>query len=163
MNKSDISGIRVGIGYDTHVFEEQRKLYLGGIFIPGSFGLKAHSDGDVLLHAIIDALLGASGLGDIGQLFPPSDEKYKDISSVTLLKHVIKKVQVNFKLINIDSVIICEKPKISAYAKDIQKNLETLTGALAASVKATTTEGMNDEGRGLCISAQAVVLLAKTL
>ncbi len=154
--------MRIGLGYDAHKFAENRKLILGGAEIPYEKGLLGVSDADVLLHAIMDALLGAANLGDIGKHFPPSDPKYLGISSVTLLKHVSSLLKENgFEIENIDSVVIAEKPHISKF---IPKMRENIAGALSldvsdVSVKATTTEGMGFEGRGEGIAAQAVCLL----
>lgn len=148
-----------GIGFDTHRLVEGRRLILGGVDIPFEKGLLGHSDADVLLHAIMDAILGAMKLGDIGKLFPDTDPQYAGISSRLLLKRVHELVQKRDMVVShIDATMICQRPKLAPYRDEIER---TIAGDLgidpaAVSVKATTTEGMNDEGRGLCISAQAV-------
>ena len=154
--------MRIGIGYDAHKFAENRKLILGGVDIPYEKGLLGVSDADVLLHAIMDALLGAAALGDIGKHFPPSDPKYLGISSIKLLNHVCKLLKENgFTVENIDSIVIAEKPHISKFIPEMRKNIAESLGIdiSAVSVKATTTEGMGFEGRGEGIAAQAVCLL----
>jgi 2-C-methyl-D-erythritol 2,4-cyclodiphosphate synthase len=154
--------VRIGIGYDAHRLAEGRKLVLGGVVIPFEKGLLGHSDADVLVHAINDALLGAAALGDIGRHFPDSDMKYRDISSLLLLKKVGELLQqAGFVVVNIDSVICAERPRLAPYIEDMRKNIaETLNIAVEkVSVKATTTEGMGFEGRGEGISAQAVCMI----
>ncbi|WP_422446998.1 2-C-methyl-D-erythritol 2,4-cyclodiphosphate synthase [Thermoanaerobacterium sp. DL9XJH110] len=154
--------MRIGIGYDAHRLVEGRKLVLGGVEIPFEKGLLGHSDADVLVHAINDALLGAAALGDIGRHFPDSDMKYRDISSLLLLKKVGQLLQqAGFVVVNIDSVICAERPRLAPYIEDMRKNIaETLNIAVEkVSVKATTTEGMGFEGRGEGISAQAVCMI----
>lgn len=149
-----------GIGFDTHRLTEGRDLFLGGVKIPFEKGLLGHSDADVLLHAIMDAILGALKLGDIGKLFPDTDPQYAGISSRVLLRKVNELVQKRDMLIShIDATVICQKPKLAPYRDEIERTIaEDLAIPFdAVSVKATTTEGMNDEGRGLCISAQAIV------
>ncbi len=153
---------RVGIGYDTHILVKDRKLVLGGVEIDYERGLLGHSDADVLLHAISDALLGAIGMGDIGKLFPDNDLKYKDISSVEILKMtytLLRKKQ--FKVVNVDNVIICERPKISPYSQKMVGLISKVLDCKAINIKATTTEKMNAEGEGKCISAKSVVLIQK--
>lgn len=150
---------KIGIGYDTHRLVEGRDLILGGVKIPYEKGLLGHSDADVLIHAVIDAILGAAALGDIGKLFPDSDPAYKGIDSRVLLRETVGLVQKRDMLIEqIDAVIICQRPKLKDHIDDMRRNLaEDLHLPLErVSVKATTTEGMNDEGKGLCVSAQAV-------
>lgn len=153
---------RIGNGYDIHRLVENRKLILGGIEIPYKKGLLGHSDADVLIHAIMDAMLGALSLGDIGYHFPPSDPKYKDISSIDLLKQINKLIkEQNYSVNNIDSVIQAEKPKLLSY---IPKMKEIISDAIdisvnKISVKATTTEGLGPIGEGKGISASAIVLL----
>ena len=149
-----------GIGFDTHRLVEGRKLFLGGVEIPFEKGLLGHSDADVLLHAIMDAILGALKLGDIGKLFPDTDPQYAGISSCVLLRKVNELVQKRDMLVShIDATVICERPKLAPYRERIAQSIAQDLGILpdAVSVKATTTEGMNDEGWGLCISAQAIV------
>ena len=156
--------MRIGHGYDVHRLVEDRKLILGGVCIPHEKGLLGHSDADVLSHAIMDALLGAAALGDIGKLFPDSDDKYLGADSIELLKNVCSIINdKGYKLINIDSTIIAQKPKLSPY---IEKMRETLADAMeipldSVSVKATTEEGLGLAGQG--IGAKAVVLLEKLL
>lgn len=153
---------RYGTGYDTHRLVEGRKLILGGVEIPFEKGLLGHSDADVLTHAIIDALLGAAGMGDIGRLFPDTDAAYKGADSIGLLEEVVRRVEENrMRVSHVDATIICERPKIKPYAAAMQARLSAAMHVSpdAVSIKATTTEGMNDEGRGLCISASAIASL----
>lgn len=140
----------VGIGYDSHKFEENRPLFLGGIKIEYDKGLSGHSDADVLIHALIDALLGASGENDIGTFFPDTDVRYKDISSLILLEETVKLInKKNYKIINVDSVIITQEPKLSPYIKSIKENLSRFLGIKEEfiSIKATTNENMGFVGR----------------
>ena len=155
--------MRIGQGYDVHRLVEGRKLILGGVEIPYEKGLLGHSDADVLLHAVMDALLGAAALGDIGQHFPDSDERYKGISSVKLLKEVGKILQENGYLIeNIDSTVIAQRPKLLPYRPQMAKNIADALGIEPdqVSVKATTEEGLGFTGTGEGISAQAIALLS---
>ena len=155
--------MRIGQGYDVHRLVEGRKLILGGVEIPYEKGLLGHSDADVLLHAVMDALLGAAALGDIGQHFPDSDERYKGISSVELLKEVGKILQENGYLIeNIDSTLIAQRPKLLPYRPQMAKNIADALGIEPdqVSVKATTEEGLGFTGAGEGISAQAIALLS---
>ncbi len=148
-----------GIGFDTHRLVEGRKLFLGGVEIPFEKGLLGHSDADVLLHAIMDAILGAMKLGDIGKLFPDTDPQYAGISSRVLLHKVNDLVQKWDMIVShVDATVICQRPKLAPYREEIERTIAEDLGISpdAVSVKATTTEGMNDEGRGLCISAQAI-------
>jgi 2-C-methyl-D-erythritol 2,4-cyclodiphosphate synthase len=154
--------MRVGFGYDVHAFVTGRPLFLGGIEIPYLFGLQGHSDADVLLHAICDALLGAIGEGDIGKHFPDTDPQYRDIRSTVLLKRVINKIkEKGFHLVNIDATIVAQKPKLSEFilriVKQIADILEIEPGRV--NVKATTTEGLGFAGRGEGIGAYAVALV----
>lgn len=154
--------MRIGTGFDVHCLQEGRKLVLGGVNIPHVKGLLGHSDADVLLHAICDALLGAAALGDIGQHFPDTDNQYKDINSLYLLKNVNYILdQAGFSIINIDSTIIAQKPKVASYIPEMRRNIAgTLNiSAEQVSVKATTTEHLGFEGREEGISAQAIVLI----
>lgn len=149
----------VGHGYDIHVFDDdpQRALYLGGVLIPNTPGLKAHSDGDVVIHALCDALLGAGGWGDIGCLFPDTDQQFHNIDSKILLKQVVDKVdERGYRVVNADMTILCQRPKLSSFFPAIRACLKELLLGARVNVKATTTEGMNDEGQGKCISAHAV-------
>ena len=155
--------MRIGQGYDVHRLVEGRKLILGGVEIPYEKGLLGHSDADVLLHAVMDALLGAAALGDIGQHFPDSDERYKGISSVELLKEVGKILQENGYLIeNIDSTVIAQRPKLLPYRPQMAKNIADALGIEPdqVSVKATTEEGLGFTGAREGISAQAIALLS---
>jgi len=156
--------IRTGIGYDVHRLVEGRKLILGGVDVPFEKGLLGHSDADVLLHAIADALLGAAGLGDIGIHFPDSDQSYKGISSRKLLASVAKKIRDNnFSISNVDSVIVAQRPKLASFIPAMRDNIASDLGVDIGSVnvKATTTEGLGPEGRGEGISSQAVCTLVR--
>lgn len=154
--------MRVGIGYDAHRLVDDRPLVLGGVTIPHTKGLLGHSDADVLLHAICDALLGAAGLGDIGKHFPDTDPAYKGIASLELLEAVGEKISRNgFSCINIDAVIVAQKPKLFPFMEEMESNIAAAlrTAPASVNVKATTTEGLGFEGAGEGISAQAVVLI----
>lgn len=156
--------MRIGMGYDVHKLVEDRDLILGGVKIPYSLGLLGHSDADVLLHAIMDSLLGAAALGDIGKHFPDSDDRYKGISSIELLKHVGSLLKENDWLIeNIDSTIIAQKPKMAPHIENMQKNIsEALNIDIGQiNVKATTEEGLGFTGEGKGISSQSICLLTK--
>ena len=155
--------MRIGQGYDVHRLVEGRKLIIGGVDIPYEKGLLGHSDADVLLHAVMDALLGAAALGDIGQHFPDSDERYKGISSIALLKEVGKILQENGYMIeNIDSTVIAQRPKLLPYRPQMAENNAAALGIEKeqVSVKATTEEGLGFTGTGEGISAQAIALLS---
>jgi len=156
---------RVGIGIDAHKFIEGRPLILGGVLIKYPFGLAGHSDADVLTHAIIDALLGAAGEGDIGTLFPDSDEAYRNIDSMILLKKASEGLFARgWKISNIDSVIICQKPHISEYISEMKKRYSEILEGLSAvriGIKGTTTENMGFTGRQEGIAAQAVAMIYK--
>jgi len=155
---------RVGIGYDVHRLEEGYKLIIGGVEIPFERGLKGHSDADVLVHAICDAILGALALGDIGEHFPDTNEEFKGISSLILLKEVNEKAKnLGFQVVNVDSVVVAQRPKLSPYREKMRKNIANVLNIPVdnVSVKATTTEKLGFEGRGEGISAKAVVLLRK--
>ena len=152
--------MRVGIGYDVHPLVTGRNLVLGGIQIPYNKGLSGHSDADVLTHAIIDALLGAAGLKDIGNQFPPEDPKYKGISSLVLLEEVNKMIRSKgFKILNIDVTIIAEKPKVAPFIDDMRNKLcQTLKISLEQiMVKATTTDSVGSIGKGQGIASLASV------
>ncbi|HZK43001.1 MAG TPA: 2-C-methyl-D-erythritol 2,4-cyclodiphosphate synthase [Syntrophomonadaceae bacterium] len=154
--------MRVGIGYDVHRFSEGRKLILGGIHIPYHLGLLGHSDADVLIHAICDALLGAAALGDIGVHFPDNDLEYKDVNSMFLLSQVSKKlIDSGYSILNIDSTIIAEEPKLASYLPSMCAEIASALdiGIKQVNVKATTTEKLGFEGRAEGISAQAIVLI----
>jgi len=154
--------MRVGFGYDVHALVTGRPLFLGGIEISYPFGLQGHSDADVLLHAICDALLGAIGEGDIGKHFPDTDSQYRDIRSTVLLKRVINKIkEKGFHLVNIDATVVAQEPKLTEFiprmVKQIADVLEIESGRV--NVKATTTEGLGFTGRGEGIAAYAVALV----
>ncbi len=153
--------MRVGIGYDIHKLVEGRKLILGGVEIPYTKGLLGHSDADVLIHSICDAILGALALGDIGTHFPDTDEKYKDISSIELLKIVMIKAKENgYGIVNVDTNIIIEKPKVASYINKMIENIKAVVGKdVPVSIKARTNEGLDSIGEEKAIVAQAIVLL----
>lgn len=156
--------MRIGMGYDVHKLVKDRELILGGVNISHPKGLLGHSDADVLLHAIMDSLLGALALGDIGYHFPDTDGTYKNISSLTLLDSVAKLItEKGYKIENIDSTIIAQKPKLSPYINDMRTNIsKTLNIAIdKISVKATTEEGLGFTGVEEGISAQSICLLSK--
>ncbi len=162
--QQDFSAYRIGMGYDVHRLAENRKLVLCGIEIPYSVGLLGHSDADVGTHALMDALLGAAALGDIGSHFPDTSDTYKDISSLLLLKEVIVKVyQAGYELMNADLTLVAQRPKLAPYIPDmIRKISETIScNPDQISIKATTTEKLGFEGREEGISAQAVCLLRR--
>jgi len=156
---------RIGTGTDVHALKEGRKLILGGVHIPFPKGLEGHSDADVLVHALCDALLGAAALGDLGKHFPDKDDRFKDADSLLFLKEVDKMIYTSgYQIGNIDAVIIAQKPEIAPFIPKMQK---TLSGVLnipidRISIKATTTEGLGFAGRGEGIAAQVVVLLETT-
>lgn len=162
MSKSEVEGMRVGMGYDVHKLVEGRDLIMGGVKIPYEKGLLGHSDADVLLHAIMDALLGAAALGDIGKHFPDTDERYKGANSVTLLEHVKTLLENELYVIeNIDATIIAQRPKMAPH---IPQMVENIAAALnidknQINVKATTEEGLGFTGEGAGISAQAICML----
>ena len=151
--------MRIGTGYDVHALKEGRKLILGGVEIPHTMGLDGHSDADVLVHAIMDALLGAAALGDIGKHFPDNDNKYLGISSIKLLKRVKEILYENgYEVNNIDSTIVAQKPKLAEFIDTMRQNIACALDIEKdrVSVKATTTEKLGFEGECLGISAQAV-------
>ena len=154
--------MRIGLGYDVHRLVEDRDLILGGVKIPHEFGLLGHSDADVLIHAIMDSLLGASALGDIGKHFPDTDPKYKGISSIKLLEEVGKLLyKNNFTIGNIDATIIAEKPKMAPHIMEMRSNIAKALeiDVNKINVKATTEEGLGFTGERLGISSQAICLL----
>ena len=154
--------MRIGTGYDVHRLTPGRKLWLGGVEIAHSMGLLGHSDADVLLHAICDALLGAAALGDIGKHFPDKDPRYKDIDSKILLHHCGELLErEGYRIVNIDSAVVAQQPKVGPYIGQMRETIaRTLgIGVGQVSVKATTTEHLGFEGREEGISAQAVVLI----
>lgn len=155
--------MRVGMGYDVHKLVEDRKLILGGVEIPHTLGLLGHSDADVLLHAIMDALLGAAGLGDIGKHFPDTDPQYKGISSIKLLEHVRDLIQEKgFVVDNIDATVIAQKPKLRPYIDQMEENIAKALEILPdqINVKATTEEGLGFTGSEEGISSQAICMLS---
>lgn len=154
--------MRIGHGYDVHRLVKGRELILGGVEIPYEKGLDGHSDADVLLHAIMDALLGAAALGDIGKLFPDTDKRYKDAESIKLLWDVIGALkEAGFKPINIDSTVCAQAPKLAPYIDEMRENIAVACGLKknAVSVKATTEEGLGFTGSGEGMSATAVCLI----
>ncbi|MGN0455019.1 MAG: 2-C-methyl-D-erythritol 2,4-cyclodiphosphate synthase [Ruminococcus sp.] len=154
--------MRIGHGYDVHKFAENRPLILGGVNIPYEYGLLGHSDADVLLHAIMDALLGAAALGDIGKLFPDSDDAFLNADSIELLKKVVNVLDENgYKIVNIDSTVIAQKPKLKDYIDRMRANIAFACKAEIGqiSVKATTEEGLGFTGKMQGISAHAVCII----
>jgi 2-C-methyl-D-erythritol 4-phosphate cytidylyltransferase/2-C-methyl-D-erythritol 2,4-cyclodiphosphate synthase len=157
--------MRIGHGYDVHRLTEGRKLILGGVEIPYEKGLLGHSDADVLTHALMDALLGAAALGDIGQLFPDSDPRYAGADSVELLREVCRILRnAGYGVVNTDSTVIAQRPKLASYIPAMRGKLSEAMRVApdCVSVKATTEEGLGFSGEGLGIAAHAVVLIEKT-
>lgn len=155
---------RIGIGYDIHRLVEGRKLILGGIEIPFEKGLLGHSDSDVLTHAICDALLGATALGDIGTHFPDTDPRFKGASSLDLLAHVVALIhERGYQIINIDSIVMAERPKLKPHVQAIRETLAAILqiDAEQISIKAKTNEGLESVGRQEAMAAQAVVLITR--
>jgi len=153
---------KIGFGFDAHRFSKDSELVIGGVEIPFEYGLKGHSDADVLSHAICDALLGALGEGDIGSYFPDSDPKYKGMSSLVFLEETMTLLKERgFEIENLDSVIVCEKPKIAPHIQQIKETLAPVLGISAKSlgVKATTTDQMGFTGRGEGIAVYATALI----
>lgn len=156
--------MRIGQGYDVHKLVKERDLILGGVKIPYELGLLGHSDADVLVHAIMDSLLGASALGDIGKHFPDTDPKYKGVSSIKLLEHVGKLLKENnYSINNIDATIIAERPKMAPHIQSMRENISKALDIDLdkINVKATTEEGLGFTGEGLGISSQSITLLTK--
>lgn len=154
--------MRIGHGYDVHRLVPERRLILGGVEIPYELGLLGHSDADVLTHALMDALLGAAALGDIGGHFPDNDEKYKGADSVALLREVVAIIgKAGYRVGNVDCTILAQRPKLAPYISDMRRILAAAMGVelSAVSVKATTEEGLGFTGEGLGIAAHAVALL----
>ena len=154
--------MRIGQGFDVHQLVPNKKLIIGGVTIDFDLGLLGHSDADVLIHALMDALLGAAGLGDIGQHFPDSDSNFKNIDSRDLLKKVIELIQSNnFKVVNIDSTVICQAPKLSKYIPLMIENISLDCGCdkSQVNIKATTSETLGFVGRSEGIAAQAICLI----
>lgn len=157
---------RIGTGFDVHAFSEERRLILGGVHVPFDKGLAGHSDADVLVHALMDAMLGAAALGDIGKAFPDSDDSFKDISSLKLLERVRNMIdKAGYRLVNADMTVICQRPKLAPYIDEMRKNIAGVLGVEPGriSVKATTTEKLGFTGRGEGIAAEAVCLLETTI
>jgi len=162
VDKKEELFMRIGYGYDVHKLVKNRKLILGGVEIPNELGLAGHSDADVLIHAIIDAILGALAAGDIGQHFPDFDEKFKDIDSRILLRETAKKFyDSGYEICNLDSTICAQKPRLQIYIPQIRKNVseDLHTNIKNISIKATTEEGLGISGNEKGITATAVVLL----
>lgn len=154
--------MKIGIGYDVHQLVDNRKLIIGGVDIPYEKGLLGHSDADVLIHAIMDSILGALGKGDIGKHFPDTDEQYKDISSLVLLKKVYDIMnEEKYKIGNIDSIIVAQRPKMASYIDDMKKNIADVLNCDVSkiNIKATTTEKLGFEGREEGIAAYSVCIL----
>ena len=154
--------MRIGQGYDVHRLVEGRELVLGGVKVPYERGLDGHSDADVLVHAVMDALLGAAALGDIGKLFPDSDERYRGADSLLLLAEVARRVRAKgYEIVNIDSTVVAQAPKLAAHIPAMRENIARAAGLAAGSVsvKATTEERLGFTGEGLGIAAQAVALI----
>lgn len=159
-----MTGLRIGHGYDVHRLTEGRKLILGGVEIPYEKGLLGHSDADVLTHAVMDALLGAAALGDIGKLFPDTDTAYAGISSILLLERVWERLtEAGWSVVNIDATVLAQAPKLAPHRERMRENLaHALCVEISrVSVKATTEEGLGFTGEGLGIAAHAVALLEK--
>lgn len=157
-----MTALRIGQGYDVHRITEGRKLILGGVEIPWERGLLGHSDADVLLHAIMDALLGAAGLGDIGRLFPDSDPAYAGISSLELLRRVADELRErDFSVVNLDATLVAQAPKIGPYRRQMEENIAVGLDIPVerVNVKATTEEGLGFTGSGAGMAAQAIALL----
>ena len=152
--------MRIGFGYDVHTLESGYELVLGGVNIPFEKGCVAHSDGDVLIHALWDALLGAAAMGDIGKHYPDTDPAYKNIASTTLLKKTMHLIQTQgYRVVNVDSTICLQRPKLSPYMEEMKQILSELTHTSAISIKATTAEKLGFVGQEKGIAAYAVVLL----
>ncbi len=154
--------LRVGLGFDVHRFDAEKKMILGGVEIPSDVGLLGHSDADVLIHALMDALLGALALGDIGDHFPDTDDSYRGISSVLLLREVVALIRKEgYRVVNVDVMVMAEKPKLAPYKSDMVHLLAHELGVTAkdVSIKATTMEKMGFIGRQEGIAVQAVALL----
>jgi 2-C-methyl-D-erythritol 2,4-cyclodiphosphate synthase len=153
---------RVGIGFDAHAFSENVPLVLGGVAIDHPRGLAGHSDGDVLAHALIDALLGAAGLGDIGSLFPSGDERFRGADSVDLLGEAFRRVRdAGWRLVNADCVLVGEEPRIAAHRDEMRQRLSDAVDGGEVNVRATTTDGLGFTGRGEGLAAHAVALLER--
>ena len=159
-SRDGLGSLRVGIGVDAHVFEEGVPLVLGGVQLHHPRGLAGHSDGDVVAHALIDALLGAAGLGDIGSLFPSGDERFRGVSSLELLRTAYREVrEAGWRLVNADCVLVGEEPRVQAHREEMRRALFDVLGEGEVNVRATTTDRLGFTGRGEGLAAQAVALL----
>ena len=159
-----MTGLRIGHGYDVHRLTEGRRLILGGVEVPYEKGLLGHSDADVLTHAVMDALLGAAALGDIGKFFPDTDAAYAGISSILLLERVAERLrEAGYAVVNLDATVLAQAPKLAPYRERMRENLARALSldTSRVSVKATTEEGLGFTGEGLGIAAHAVALLEK--
>jgi 2-C-methyl-D-erythritol 2,4-cyclodiphosphate synthase len=159
-----MTDLRVGIGVDAHAFSEDARLVLGGVEFPGEAGLAGHSDGDVIAHALVDALLGAAGLGDIGAFFPSGDPRWEGASSLLLLERACEAVrEAGFELVNADCVLVGEHPRIADRRREMEERLAAALGVEPGrlSVRATTTDGLGFTGRGEGLAAHAVALLSR--
>lgn len=159
-----MTNLRIGHGYDVHRLESGRDFILGGVNIPHEKGLLGHSDADVLLHAVMDALLGAAAMGDIGQMFPDSGAEFKDISSMELLKRVYNRlVGEGYQIVNVDATVLAQSPKLAPYMRSMRANIASALCVPidAVSVKATTEEGLGFTGKKLGVAAHAVALIEK--
>ena len=160
-----MSGYRVGIGVDAHGFSDEARLVVGGVEFPGEAGLAGHSDGDVIAHALVDAVLGAAGLGDIGSFFPSEEAEWEGASSLLFLERAMAAVrEAGFELVNADCVLIGERPRIATVRAEMESRLAAALGVEPGlvSVRATTTDGLGFTGRGEGLAAQAVALLQST-
>ena len=154
--------VRVGIGVDAHAFADGVPLVLGGVTIPSARGLAGHSDGDVLAHALVDAVLGAAGLGDIGSLFPSMDDRFRGVSSLVLLKEAYANVRdAGWTLVNADCVLVGEEPRIAPHREEMRRRLQEAIGEGEVNVRATTTDGLGFIGRAEGLAAHAVALLER--
>jgi 2-C-methyl-D-erythritol 2,4-cyclodiphosphate synthase len=157
-----VADLRIGTGYDAHALEEGVPLVLGGVELEHSRGLAGHSDGDVVAHALIDALLGAAGLGDIGGLFPSGEERYRGVSSLELLRVAYAEVKAaGWRLVNADCVFVGEEPRIAPHRDEMRRRLSEAIGEGEVNVRATTTDGLGFTGRGEGLAAQAVALVER--
>jgi 2-C-methyl-D-erythritol 2,4-cyclodiphosphate synthase len=157
-----VSDLRIGTGFDAHALEPGVPLVLGGVEIEFPRGLAGHSDGDVIAHALIDALLGAAGLGDIGSLFPSGEERYRGASSLALLSEAAAQVRTaGFRLVNADCVLVGEQPRIAPHREEMRRRLRDAIGDGEVNVRATTTDGLGYPGRGEGLAAQAVALVER--
>ncbi|HWV56448.1 MAG TPA: 2-C-methyl-D-erythritol 2,4-cyclodiphosphate synthase [Longimicrobiales bacterium] len=154
--------MRVGTGYDSHRFVTGRRLVLGGVEIPHEMGLAGHSDADAVCHAICDAILGAAGMGDIGALFPPTDERWRDADSIELLRTVVRTVEeLNYQVVNVDATVVCESPRLAPHVPAMRERIADAIGIAPSfvSIKGKSNEGMGWTGRGEGIAVMAVALV----